>query len=355
LASFEYIWAIRGSGTDPSSPRSVEYGMLPKVKNLKLLPLLEVTDQVSFIAFVTRLRSYYGTTLVDVPQHLLDYSNRFRDGLDGLLKIYGDPVKFLISLRKWIDIPVASSRWAVITPDYSAQIGMVRDLKKHFDRVAVRIFVPQLDISQIGNSQKSYANILQNLPEKSIVLLDIPKVTAYEAVVAVNVSEMSKEAIKSGFDVYVLNALDPEAGGHNYGPYFSYVNGLKGFGDLATERRFPTGGGGYPTAVVRYYDFGGFVIDEFRDQSGYQQASNKLRNSNVWQKSNLHRSTCSACSEVEQGNSQLSAKYWKQFRIEHYLNSIHHDTRTQYGTVASAQDLDPDGHHTIVQQSSANP
>lgn len=356
MAGFEYIWAIRASGTNPSSPRSVEYGMIPDVRKLQLLPLLEVTDQVSFIAFVTRLRSCFGTTLVDIPQYLLDYGNRFRDGLEGLLKIYGDAVSFLTSFRKWIDVPVASSRWAIITPDYSAQTNMVRDLKKQFNRVAVRLFLPQLDIRQLGISQKSYSNLLRNLPDKSIILLDVPEVTAYESVVAANISEMSREAIGHGFSVYVLNAMDPEAGGHNYGPYFSHGDNLKGFGDLATERRFPMGGGGYPTAVIKYYDFDGFVINEFRDRTGYQQASQTMRDSQVWQKHNTHRSTCSVCLEVERASSpQLSARYWKQFRIQHYLNSIDHETRALYTSVRSAQDLDPDGHHTIVQQSPPNP
>jgi len=348
---FEYVWVIRGSGT-----RSVEYRMLPHVRGNALLPLLEVTDGYSFPAFATRLRSYFGSVMVDVPQYLLDYSNKFREQADGLLRVYPDPINFLVSFKSWIDIPVASSRLQPI-PDYSVQRNAVGRLIQDFQRVAVRLFVPSVDITQISVSINSYIDLLKNVPEGSIILLDIPEVSGNEAVVAANVREMSSRASQLGHKLYVINAFDPDSGGHNFGPYLAFENQLKGFGDLATEHRWPpTGGGGYPTAIIRYYDFQRYVVEEFRERlGGYEQAAQRLVGSTVWQNHVAHRRTCPACSEVSRGAYQLSSAYWKQFRLEHYIASILHDTRNQYSAVTNPQDLDPDGHDVIVRQSQFQP
>jgi len=294
--------------------------------------------------------------MVDVPQYLLDYSNKYREEVDALSRAYPDPINFLISFKNWIDIPVASSRLQPI-PDYSVQRNAVARFSRDFQRVAVRLFVPSVDITQISVSINSYIDLLKSIPEGSVILLDVPQVLGNEAVVATNVREMSSRASLLGHKLYVINAFDPETGGHNFGPYLAFENQLKGFGDLATERRWPpTGGGGYPTAIIRYYDFQRYAIEEFREPlGGYQQAAQKLVGSIVWQNHVAHRGSCRACSEVDRNAYQLSIAYWKQFRLEHYIASILNDTRNQYGAVTNAQDLDPDGHDIIVRQSRFQP
>jgi hypothetical protein len=344
--TFQYIWVVRGTGT-----RSVEYSMLPELRSFPLFPLLEVTDVNFFPAYAPPLRRYFGALLVDLPYYLLDYSNKHRDDVAALHSHYPDPATFFTSFTQWINIPVASGRLSP-APDYSLQLRTLQQLQTHFPRIAARLLLPSSEITQIPVSDSSYANLIASIPQGSIILLDAPFVLGNENVVAFNVREMANRAIQRGHEVYVLNAFDPEAGGHNFGPHFSYQYSLRGFGDLATEPRWPPpGGGGAPTGVIRYYDFDRFTTSVFRAPGGYAQAVTNLTNSSLWQNHAAHRHNCRVCTEVASGLHSLSPGYWKRFRIEHYITSIFNETRNRYASVRSAEDLDPDGHDVIVRQS----
>jgi hypothetical protein len=345
-APFQYIWVVRGAGT-----RSVEYSMLPQLRSFPQSPLLEITDVNFFPAYAAPLRRYFGTLLVDLPYYLLDYSNKHRDNVTALHSQYPDSARFFTSFPQWVDVPVASGRLSP-TPDYTVQLSILQQLRTRFSRVAARLLLPPDEITQIPVTDSSYTNLISGIPQGSIILLDAPFVLGNESVVAFNIREMANRASQRGHEVYVLNAFDPEVGGHNFGPYFSFQHHLKGFGDLATEHRWPApGGGGAPTGVIRYYDFDRFSMTVFRGSGGYAQAVTNLTNSSLWQNQATHRHNCRACTEVASGLHSLSPAYWKQFRIEHYITSIFNETRNRYANVQTAEDLDPDGHDIIVRQS----
>ena len=356
--NFQYMWILRGGST-----RSVEFNLIPYLTDKTLLPLLEVTDDQTVLAFAGRLTSNFREVFVDVPRYLLDRSNKFQEALRELLRAYPDPVDFLVTLKSWMNwpplpssgsspfIPVASSHGNVVSPDYSDQIIMVRSLSGQFSPIAVRVAVPQLTITNIASTNNSYTSLLQQLPRNSYVLLDVPVISGYVPVAALNIREMSLRARQMGHKVFVLNAFDPFPTGHNFGPYFAFENQLEGFGDFATEPRIPLeGGGGYSTSIIKYYDHERFRIEEFRG-NGYQDAENRLTASTIWQHQSSHRSNCRACLEVEHSNYQVSPAYWKQFRIEHYITCIVNDTQNLYGTVTSGPDLDPIGQDIIIRGS----
>lgn len=129
--NFQYMWILRGGST-----RSVEFNLIPYLTDKTLLPLLEVTDDQTVLAFAGRLTSNFREVFVDVPRYLLDRSNKFQEALRELLRAYPDPVDFLVTLKSWMNwpplpssgsspfIPVASSHGNVVSPDYSDQIIM---------------------------------------------------------------------------------------------------------------------------------------------------------------------------------------------------------------------------------------
>lgn len=215
-----------------------------------------------------------------------------------------------------------------------------------------RLFVPAIEINQIAVSSNSYTELVRDIPGGSLILLDVPEVSGNESVVANNVRLMSRQASEHGHDTYILNAFDPGPAAHNFGPYLAFDSGSKGFGDLATERQWPAlGGGGYPTAIIRYYDFERHYLEEFRDPlAGYEPALQRLVRSSMWQNHSTHRISCPACTAVEQGDYQLSNAYWKRFRVRHYISSILNETKPQFRAVRNPQDLDPDGHEVVVRQ-----
>jgi hypothetical protein len=325
--------------------------MIESVGNFSIFPLLEVTGSSAFQDFSDRLHKFFGTIMVDIPRYLLRRNNRFRRDVRSLLGMHkNDPVNFHNSVTGKADIPVVSlSARIAEVQDYTPMVDMVNRLSGKFGTIAVRVAVPQSDIRNLARSDASYSNLMQHLPAHSVILFDVPVMSAYEPVVARNIREMRGRAASGGHKVYVLNAFGPVANGHNFGPYFVLDNGLDGFGDFATEERFPPASGGRnrsTTSIIRYYDYERYTIEEFRRNS-YRAAENDLRAASVWQRQSSHRSNCRACLEVQNGNSGSSHSYWKGFRMKHYITAIMNETRNSCASATSAQVLDPDGHRTI--------
>jgi hypothetical protein len=333
------------------STGSAEYNIIESVRNFPIFPLLEITRSSAFQDFSDRLHKSFGTIMVDVPRYLLHRNNRYRRDLRALLGMHqNDPVNFHNSVTSKADIPVVSlSARIVAVQDYTPMVDMINHLAGKFGTIAVRVTVPQSDIRSLARSNASYSNLLQHLPAHSVILFDVPVMTAYEQVVARNLREMRARIVSGDHKVYVLNAFGPIANGHNFGPYFTLDNGLDGFGDFATEERFPPASGGRnraTTSIIRYYNYERYTIEEFR-RSSYRDAENDLKASSVWQRQPSHRTNCRACLEVQNGNSGGSHSYWKAFRMIHYVTATMNETRNSCRSAASAQVLDPDGHRAI--------
>ncbi len=164
-----------------------------------------------------------------------------------------------------------------------------------------------------------------------------------ERQINLNLQLMSNMGKKKNLEIFILNAFEPSDSGHNFGSLFSYRYGLDGFGDFATEKRFPASGGSSPTRIVRYYYWDKYILKEIANNS-YPASAVQLKNSPYWVNHIRHHSSCGACNKIEIGNYNNGHSYWKEFRILHYLNSITTETRHQFATAVSEEDLNPDGY-----------
>lgn len=184
------------------------------------------------------------------------------------------------------------------------------------------------------------------MSKNDLLLLDIFSISGYESQIDANMQLMSSLAKKLSLRVFALNAFEPANASHNYGPLFSHRYKLAGFGDFATEKRFPPGGGQGENKIIRYYQWTKFTLTEFRRPT-YNSAASALKATHYWSKHPKHLPRCDACTEVHRNLFNESHVYWKRFRVLHYLNSIAKETRHKYAATASEQDLDPDGYDTL--------
>jgi hypothetical protein len=340
--TFKYNWVIRCNGKKEN--KSPEYRMISEAPGSGITPVLEVIDSTLLRPFVYKLKAKYGTVLIDFPLYLLESSSKFDENIKASEAEYGTAENFFNDNKAVIDIPVVSARYNGFV-NFDKENQLLLALKKTFGKVAVRVRVPTYDLSETTGALSTYKELLINLSHNDILLLDVFNLSGSEGSIDLNLRLMTGLGKKVGIDMSILNAFIPQNGNHNYGPLFSYRYCLSGFGDFATERRYPPGGGQGEHKIVRYYDWNRFVLREYREAS-YAEAAAALRSSNCWQNNPHHVSACFACSEATKTDSE-GHTYWKAFRVLHYLHSITNETKRKYNSVTSDQDLDPDGYDTL--------
>lgn len=157
---------------------------------------------------------------------------------------------------------------------------------------------------------------------------------------------MSNIGKENNLEIFVLNAFEPFDLRHNFGPIFSYRYDLDGFGDFATEKRFPPAGGRAQRRIIRYYYWDRYLLKEIA-RTSYHSAASQLRASSYWTNHAYHIPSCNVCREVDNHRYNEGHSYWKRFRILHYLNSITNETRQQSASAVSDEDLDPDGYDIL--------
>ena len=340
--NFEYTWVIRCSGTRAN--RNIEYGTVSKAPSKGITPLLEVIDTTLFSPFAHILREKYGKLLVDFPHYLLEANNKFSDDMRILKSDYPTPESFFQTNKASIDIPVISAPH-IGFGDFDDENKTLQNLKGIFEKFAVRVRVPTYDLSGTTNVLKSFRTLLDNMSVEDFLFLDVFNFSGSESNIDQNVQLMAGLGKNHGLTVSILNAFEPTNGSHNYGPLLSYKYTLNGFGDFATEKRFPSTGGPGENKIIRYYDWMRYVLREYKERQ-YSAAALTLRSSNCWKNNFAHVSDCCACKDASTTENQ-GHSYWKSFRMLHYLNSIANETQLKYNSVASDQDLDPDGYDTL--------
>lgn len=340
---FQYIWVLRCSGTDEN--RNVEYRLTPEAPVKGIKPLIEVVSIDIFSRFASLLRRKYGEVMVDFPLYLLESGNRFYESVQDLRTQYPNPISFFQAFKSSIDIPVISASHTGIL-DYGVESSFVQNMKKDFGKLAVRARVPTFDLSRTPTILDSYQSLLNSMDKNDILLLDVFSMSGIENQINLNLELMSRLGKEKNLELFVLNAFEPFESRHNYGPIFSYRYGLDGFGDLATERRFPLAGGRAQKRIIRYYYWDRYILMEIANVN-YHSAASQLRNSSYWVNHAHHIPSCNVCNEVNNNFYNEGHSYWKRFRILHYLNSITNETRQQYTSATSDEDLDPDGYDTL--------
>lgn len=341
--TFDYIWIIRCAGTNVNY--NVEYRLIPEAPQNGMRLLLEVIDEPIFASFTRLLRQKYGEIMVDFPLYLLESNNKFFGSFSDLSNKYPNQEAFFTKFKNLIDIPVISARQVGIL-DYINEKDVLLKVKKQFERVAVRVRVPAFNLQMTPTILASYKSLLTSMNDNDILLLDVFNMIGIENQINMNLELMSKMGKKERLEVFTLNAFEPIDLGHNFGPLFSYSFNLNGFGDFATEKRFPAAGGRATRRIIRYYYWDRYMLKEIA-HIRYQLAASQLRISHYWTNHQGHVKSCNVCLEVQNNRYNEGHSYWKRFRILHYLNSVLNETRQQYSQAISSEDLDPDGYDLL--------
>lgn len=349
---FDFFWVIRCSGSSQS--QNAEYRTLEDVPSQNIKPILEIVTENLWDVFLSKCRSKFGDVYVEFPAYLSERSNKFL-GItkhDITLDVYSDCAEFFSQNTNKIDIPVVSTshpeRETVM--NYDLETGLYHQVKRNFSRVGVRTSVPTFDISVAPRTFDSFRNMVNSLDVNDILFLDIFYLSGVLNPIHTNLQVMINLAKKRNIPIYILNAFEPEDQSHNYGPYLYRHFNIDGFGDFATEKRYPTGGRDRTIRrvrkIIRYYNWDRFQLLNFKAWS-YSQAADILKQSGAWRRNSLHNTSCPACIRVESGDFNEWSVYWKEFRIKHYLCSILNETLQRSSSCQTAEDLDPDGHDTL--------
>lgn len=349
--SFGYIWIVRCSGSRINS--NIEYRLLTDAPDHNITPLIEVIDEDISTSFRTSLRRKYHRVFVEFPAYLNEQGNKFRVKPDTTLRDYPNCIAFFNSISLSPDIPVVSAyhdpRDIVI--DYSSEFKLLEELPNESGEVAVRIRIPPVNLSSSATALNSYNHLLDILNGRGSLFLDIFNISSGFVQTITNVRFMCNLANNLNIPVYILNAFEPRDMAHNYGPFFSKYFNLEGFGDFATEFRFPRNvriNRPYSDIrkTIRFYNWNRFVLRDF-SQYTYAAALSQLTTSRLWTNNRAHISSCPACRNVSLGIYNRSRTYWKTFRIQHYLHCMANETYTNYMSSLNAEDMDPDGYDTF--------
>lgn len=340
---FDYIWIVRCSGTNVNY--NVEYRLTPQAPQTGTRPLIEVINENIFNRFAILLRRKYGEIMVDFPLYLLESSNKFFESFQELSNRYQNQMVFFQNFKSLIDIPVVSAS-QIGTLDYKIEENSLQNVKKEFERVGVRVRVPTFDLRRTPTILDSYKSLLSTMEDNDLLLLDVFTIMGVEYQIQMNLQLMTTLGKEQNLEIFVLNAFTPFDLGHNFGPLFSYLFDLDGFGDFATEKRFPAAGGRAQRRIIRYYYWDRYMLKEMA-RINYHLAVSQLKNSRYWINHLAHVSSCNICNEIQNNRYNESHSFWKGFRILHYLNSIFNETRQQFSQAISAEDLDPDGYDLI--------
>jgi len=351
--NFEYIWIVRCVGSNNIN-QNVECKIVNDAPE-GIFPLIEVINEQLFVKYVSRFRSKYGKVMVDVPSYLVESSSRYYDAFQNFISNNPNPLNFYKKYQSIIDIPVISTQ---SSGDMKAAYNLIttnlQQLQPFFKQIAVRIKVHTVDLTSTPEIVTAYKDLIKSMRPTDLILFEIFDISRMEHAIQSNLNIMCAQSGLYSLKGYVLNAFNPVDNGHNYGPLFSYKLQLSGFGDFATEKRFPSRGGTSPNRIIRYYYWNKFLLKEHLN-SNYTTAINSIKSNHFWTNNiPTHRLNCRACDIVENAsNYNQGSVFWKRFRVLHYLNCIQNETKTAYSQAACAEDLDPDGHDTLYNLDSA--
>lgn len=353
-SSYSYLWIIRNVGDKLN--RSSEYKMIDEAPASATKPLLEVINESTLPQFYAKLNGKYGEVWVDLPYYLSERENPYKPLVDVLIKKYNTkPENFFKNNKKHIDVPVVSAKSIYAVPySYSDENAIYEAIKTDFNKVAVRIRVPQIDYTASTSLKSSFDKLVASMRKTDVLLLDVFGFTDAEVITCKNIMEMSKVAKGKEVKVFILNAFDTHIENcHNFSPLLSKKYLLEGFGDFATEERFKgVGGRGSDTRKIRYYIPSNyklwFVVE--KSSSHYAGAKSRLMASPNWKNTSdaPHQRRCIVCDEVDKGNNNADHVYWKRFKILHYLHCISHEGVLNYSSYDLTDDLDPDGNDALV-------
>jgi hypothetical protein len=270
--TFDFIWIVRCRGTNCN--RNVEYRLVPDAPANGIKPLIEVVNPSVIGTFASRLRSKYGEIMVDLPFYLTEKSNKFDDEIEELNNNYLNQAQFFQAYQNIIDIPVVSASHTGIV-NYNVENAILANVRQNFEKVAVRARVPTFDLSTTPTTLRSYESLINNMRHPDLLLLDVFRMQGIEPQVDSNLELMSRLGKEHNLAVYVLNAFEPFHRRHNYGPLFSYKYDLDGFGDFATEKRFPSARGRPSRRIVRYYYWDKYELREIA-QPTYRAGASQL-------------------------------------------------------------------------------
>lgn len=348
---FRYLWVVRCSGSRINS--NLEYKIIPEAPGRNITPLIEVIDEEISTPFRIALRRKYHRVFIEFPAYLNEQGNKFRAKPDTTLRDYTNCIDFFNAISLGPDIPVVSAFHDPrdIAIDYSLESMLVDGMPNGSGEVAVRIRVPTVNLSSSTNSLNSYNYLLEILRGRGSLFLDIFNMSRGFVQTTSNLRLMCTLARALNIPVFVLNAFEPRDMAHNYGPFFSKHLDLEGFGDFATEFRFPQNvriNRPYSDIrkTIRLYDWNRFVLRDF-SQYTYAAAVSQLTTSRLWINNGAHISSCPACRNVSLGVFNESRSYWKSFRIQHYLHCMANETCANYLASSNAEDMDPDGYDTF--------
>jgi len=320
---YKYIPIIR--------PRSAERRLIDRLSvgfeqfdeensERSLLPCLEITEPGVDLTFY---ESAQGRLLVDFPEYLSQRSTAFEaspgddgdEGIDEFLDQYNrDPVQFFEAKAEAVDIPVLSPERPepVVFADIHRQH---RELRDQFDELAVRLFVPFESFDD--RQQENLAALLADLRPNDIVLIDILSVASFNGDYYDRIQSLVDDA--SGHETYVLNAFEPrESVTHNNGPVLALELGLAGFGDFATDSRYPSGGAAGDSerdSILRQYDDAAFEVKEYSAET-YPEALN-----NAQADGSFDPDHCEFCNNMASEDRDWS-EIWKTNSMGHYISEV---------------------------------
>lgn len=340
---------------------TIESKMLQNELNgLKILPLLEITHNTILTKWAgTIARNYKGNYMVDLPLYLLYTLNKHTSQIASIMRTIptntgvSPQAAFYIQNKKWIKIPVASSEENDMSASYDNILITYNELKEHFPKIAVRIFISHIQFSQVQKAKLKL--IFDSLREGDIILLDVMAFEGIEQPVLNNLEEIVKMNPKN--EIYLLNAFDIRTNlsdVHNYNPLLAKKFNFAGFGDFATSLRYEPAAGQQGRKIIRYYV--GDVQNKLVHfpSNTYSNSMNDLKASQYWQQavSRRHNSTCRACASIANWNE--GHNFWKNFRIVHHVFSMLHDTIPNVLSHSNFQDVDPDGFSNLYYKGNSN-
>jgi hypothetical protein len=341
---FDYIWVIRCDGASATS--SVACKTADKASLKGVVPLIEVINPAVFHRLTYILRSKNCKVMVDIPLYLKEPENRYTKAVEELQRKFPDQATFFRSNRHLIDVPVVSAYHPLGSRDFNSEITNLKKVQPDFQRVAVRIKMPNYNIKDTTDVKNSFERLLSTMRNSDQLLIDVFDISGIEGQIDENLGYMSGISKNFGLDTFILNAFNPINMGHNYGPLFSNKYSLSGFGDFATEKRYQSLAGRGGKKIVRYYLWSKFILREIK-RDHYSAAAEKLMSTKFWARHPNHISACSACNRVHNHDYNNGPIYWKQFRILHYIRSVTHETRQKYKNCNSEEELDPVGCDTL--------
>jgi len=349
-----YIWVLRCSGSSPG--HSGEYRTIDYIPRNSLTPLMEIIDEGVWNRYYGALSRQFGEVYVELPLYLNEKNNKWWNEGDNRCRNINDHscLDFFNTNEDRLDIPVVS--WwhnnREIRLDYSPETQLLAEIKTNFEKVGVRIGLPSYDIQNVPLTRASLLTLLNSLDASDTLFIDVYAVGSLIQQRLSNLSFTIDHIPSHVQNIFILNAFEPDHMGHNYGPYLKRHYNLMGFGDFATEHRFPVSVKRDPRVRrfrrnIQYYNWNRFELYTFSEYDSYERTASVMRSSGIWQANPDHIHSCPACSRVASGDYNNWTVYWKEFRIKHYINSIVNETRINNDNARTAEDLDPIGHDNL--------